>query len=103
MDKSRCENERTRERNHKIIIHKIMVKDFIQSYAQKIALKPEQIEVSESIDEEQMIRNITIYADNADVGRLIGKNGKMISSIKTLVSACKAKDGISCKIVVKAK
>lgn len=98
MDKSRCENERTRERNHKI-----MVKDFIQSYAQKIALKPEQIEVSESIDEEQMIRNIIIYADNADVGRLIGKNGKMISSIKTLVSACKAKDGISCKIVVKAK
>lgn len=80
-----------------------MVKDFIQNYAEKIALKPEKIEVVESIDNKQMIRDITIYADNADVGRLIGKQGKMISSIKTVASACKAKDGISCKIVVKAK
>ncbi len=79
-----------------------MIKDFIQSYAQKIALKPEQIAVQESIDKERKIRNITIYADNADIGRLIGKSGKMISSIKTLVSACKAKDGMSCKIVVEA-
>ncbi len=79
-----------------------MIKDFIQSYAQKIALKPEQIAVQESIDKERKIRNIAIYADNADIGRLIGKSGKMISSIKTLVSACKAKDGMSCKIVVEA-
>lgn len=79
-----------------------MIKDFIQSYAQKIALKPEQIAVQESIDKERKIRNITIYADNTDIGRLIGKSGKMISSIKTLVSACKAKDGMSCKIVVEA-
>lgn len=79
-----------------------MIKEFVQSYAQKIALKPERINVKESIDAEHKIRNITIYADNADVGRLIGKNGKMISSIKTLVSACKAKDGMSCKIVVEA-
>ncbi len=80
-----------------------MIKDFIQSYVQKIALKPERIEVKEVIDLAHKMRNITIYADNADVGRLIGKQGKMISSIKTLVSACKAKDGMSCKIVVEAK
>ena len=80
-----------------------MIKDFIQSYVQKIALKPERIEVKEVIDLAHKMRNITIYADNADVGRLIGKNGKMISSIKTLISACKAKDGLTCKIVVKAK
>ena len=79
-----------------------MIKDFIQSYAQKIALNPKQIMVEESIDKEHKIRNITIYASSADVGRLIGKQGKMISSIKTLVSACKAKDGMSCKIVVEA-
>lgn len=80
-----------------------MIKDFIQSYVQKIALKPERIEVKEVIDLAHKMRNITIYADNADVGRLIGKQGKMISSIKTLVSACKAKDGMSYKIVVEAK
>ena len=79
-----------------------MIKDFIQFYVQKIALNPERIRVKEVVDSTHKMRNITIYADNADVGRLIGKQGKMISSIKTLVSACKAKDGMSCKIVVEA-
>lgn len=79
-----------------------MIKDFIQFYVQKIALNPERIRVEEVVDSTHKMRNITIYADNADVGRLIGKQGKMISSIKTLVSACKAKDGMSCKIVVEA-
>ena len=80
-----------------------MIAKFIESYAQKIVANPEQIEVKEVLDLTHKLRNITIYANSADVGRLIGKSGKMISSIKTLVSACKAKDGMSCKIVVEAR
>lgn len=80
-----------------------MVEDFIKEYARKIASKPECIEVKETLNRAEGLRSVVIYADNADVGRLIGKQGKMISSIKTLVSACKAKDGLSYKIVVEAK
>lgn len=79
-----------------------MIDKFIKTYAKKICSKPDCIEVKEDINKEENVCNIVIYADNADVGRLIGKNGKMISSIKTLISACKAKDGMSYKIVVEA-
>lgn len=79
-----------------------MIEDFIKLYACKIAQKPEAILVKKSVDEANKLCDIVIYADSADVGRLIGKNGKMISSIKTVVSGCKAKDGFSYKIVVEA-
>ncbi len=79
-----------------------MVDKFIKAYAKKISLYPEYIEVKESINEVENICNVVIYADDSDMGRLIGKNGKMISSIKALVSGCKAKNGISYKVVVEA-
>lgn len=79
-----------------------MVGEFIQIYVKKIALKPEYVRVYQSINKEENIYDITIYASDKDVGRIIGKNGKMISSIKTLVSGCKAKDGMSYKIIVEA-
>ena len=37
-----------------------------------------------------------------DTGKLIGKDGKMINSLKTLISGCKAKDGKSYRVTVKA-
>lgn len=79
-----------------------MVDDFIKSYVKKIASHSEHISVAKSIDSENNSCDITIYANDSDIGRIIGRNGKMISSIKTLISGCKAKDGISYKIVVES-
>jgi imidazoleglycerol phosphate synthase cyclase subunit len=50
--------------------------------------------VDESYDE------IIIYADPSDVGKLIGKEGRMINSIKTVISGCKAKGGKSYRVNV---
>lgn len=77
-----------------------MVDDFIKSYIQKIVSHPEKIDID--IINDGTVSDIVIYASDSDVGRIIGKNGKMISSIKTLISACKAKDGKSYKMVVKS-
>ncbi len=65
-----------------------------------IANYPEDVQV-EANEGNEMIE-IVLHANQADVGKLIGKEGKMIGAIKTLISGCKAKDGKSYRINVEA-
>ena len=79
-----------------------MITNFIESYAKLIVSKPEEVTIStNSIDE--TFTEITIKANSADIGKLIGKNGNMINALKTMANGCKAKDGISYKIQVVAR
>ena len=78
-----------------------MVEDFLKEYAKLISDSPdiirtERINLGENFDE------IVIYASRADTGKLIGKDGKMINAIKTVVIGYKAKDPTSYRITVKA-
>jgi len=76
--------------------------DFVSTYAKMIVNHPEDIDVSiEEID--SGFFEITIKANESDIGKLIGKNGNMINAIKTILNGCKAKDGFSYKIQVLAK
>lgn len=77
-----------------------MVEKFVEEYAKLIASEPSKIKV-ERVNVNSSYSEITIYAGTLDAGKLIGKDGKMISSIKTLISGCKVKDGVSYKVVVK--
>ncbi len=78
-----------------------MAEKFILSFAKLIADKPEVVEVTrEDIDEG--FTEITVIADKCDTGKLIGKNGKMISSLKTIISGCKAKEGRSYRVTINA-
>lgn len=75
-----------------------MVADFVAEFAKLLAAYPEEIRV-ESYEGDEMTE-IVLYANQADVGKLIGKEGKMIGAIKTVISGCKAKDGKSYRINV---
>jgi len=77
-----------------------MVENFIESFAKIIANQPEDIKV-ERKDIDESFSEISLYARREDAGKLIGKEGKMISAIKTLVSGCKAKENRSYRIIVK--
>jgi len=77
-----------------------MVTDFVAEYARLIAAYPEDIRV-EMFDGDD-IAEIVLYANPGDIGKLIGKEGKMIGAIKTVISGCKAKDGKSYRINVEA-
>jgi len=78
-----------------------MVTEFIEEYSKLIVDNVDKLKVNiENVNEAFSV--ITIIADKNDTGRLIGKDGKMISALKTIVSGCKAKNGISYKIVVQA-
>lgn len=78
-----------------------MVENFIEEYAKLIASEPENVSVSrvnlgENFDE------IIVRTSKNDTGRLIGKDGKMINALKTLITGYKAKEPTSYRITVKA-
>ncbi|MDD3818093.1 MAG: KH domain-containing protein [Thiovulaceae bacterium] len=75
-----------------------MICDFVAQFARLIASYPEDIRVDTKEGDE--VIEIVLHANQADVGKLIGKEGKMIGAIKTVISGCKAKDGKSYRINV---
>jgi predicted RNA-binding protein YlqC (UPF0109 family) len=78
-----------------------MIAEFVSTYAKMIVNHPEEVKVELNEIEASFVE-VTIYANNEDIGKLIGKNGNMINAIKTVLNGCKAKDGISYKIQVLA-
>jgi predicted RNA-binding protein YlqC (UPF0109 family) len=77
-----------------------MISDFVAGFAKLIASHPEDVRVE--VKEGDEITEILLFANQADIGKLIGKEGKMIGAIKTVISGCKAKDGVSYRINVEA-
>jgi len=75
-----------------------MIADFVAQFARLIASNPDDIRVE--VQEGDEITEIVLYANQEDIGKLIGKGGKMIGAIKTVISGCKAKDGVSYRINV---
>ncbi|HEO98756.1 MAG: KH domain-containing protein [Campylobacterales bacterium] len=78
-----------------------MIDAFLLAYTKLLVEHPEDIsvvisEIDEGLDE------ITIFANDEDVGKLIGKQGRMINSIKTVISGCKAKYGKNYRLNVKS-
>ena len=77
-----------------------MISEFVAQFAKLIATYPDDISVETKEGDE--VTEIILYANQADIGKLIGKEGKMIGAIKTVISGCKAKDGLSYRINVEA-
>ncbi len=77
-----------------------MVDAFLIAYAKLLVEYPEDISV-EITEMEEGLDEITIFANEEDVGKLIGKQGRMINSIKTVISGCKAKNGKNYRVNVK--
>jgi len=77
-----------------------MIADFVAQFARLIASNPEDVSVN--VKEGDEVTEIILYANQNDIGKLIGKSGKMIGAIKTVISGCKAKDGVSYRINVEA-
>ena len=77
------------------------IEDFVREFARLIVKHPDEVAV-----ERRSIGNnfdeIVIYAHKEDAGKLIGREGRMINALKTVISGCKAKDGISYRVNVRA-
>mgnify|MGYP000596942780 FL=1 len=78
-----------------------MIDAFLLAYTKLLVEHPEDISVEiKQIDEG--LDEITIFANDEDLGKLIGKQGRMINAIKTVISGCKAKYGKNYRLNVKS-
>lgn len=78
-----------------------MADKFVLEFAKLIADKPDAVTVHRE-DVDESFSEIILRADKGDTGKLIGKDGKMISSLKSIISGCKAKDGRAYRVTIKS-
>lgn len=77
-----------------------MVENFLLEYAKLIADFPEKVKL-ERVKLDDDFTELVIYADKVDTGKLIGKDGRTINAIKTVIVGYKAKDTTSYRVTVK--
>ena len=69
----------------------MMMKDLTLFIVKRLADKPEAVSVTESQDGDTTV--LSLVVDEADKGKVIGKQGKVIKAIRALASVAAAKAG----------
>ena len=67
--------------------------DFSELIVKKLVKEPDLVKVQQFEDDEETVIEIVVAED--DMGRVIGKRGKIANSIKTLIQAKAYNDGNS--------
>ncbi|MGI6453076.1 MAG: KH domain-containing protein [Syntrophomonadaceae bacterium] len=67
------------------------MKELVKYIAESLVEKPEEVEVNEIEGERSIILELKVAPE--DMGKVIGKQGKIANSIRTLVKAAAAKEG----------
>jgi predicted RNA-binding protein YlqC (UPF0109 family) len=67
------------------------MKDLIDHIARSLVDHPDQIEVDEFFEDGKTI--ITLHVAEEDMGRVIGKGGKVANAIRVLVRTAAAREG----------
>lgn len=65
----------------------VLLKDYVESTTKAVVDSPETVEVSVSVSTKAII--IQVKVDQADCGKIIGKRGRTIDSLKVLCLAIK--------------
>jgi hypothetical protein len=69
----------------------MMMKELIVSIAKHLVDKPDEVNVADVETEQRIIYELTV--GDGDYGKIIGKGGRNISAIRTIVFAINAKQG----------
>ena len=59
------------------------MKDFVEYLVKNIVSKPELVDIRQKIGEQKTLVEIRVAAE--DIGKVVGKKGKVIQSLRTLV------------------
>lgn len=69
------------------------MKEFIEFIAKSLVDEPESVRVDELIEENKI--TLKLHVSKADLGKVIGKQGKTAKSMRTLFTAVAAKNNKS--------
>jgi hypothetical protein len=67
----------------------LTMKELIKYIAQSLVDNPDKVEVTEVIGEQSSIIELRVAKE--DLGKVIGKHGRTVQSIRTILSAASAK------------
>ncbi len=65
------------------------MKDLIKCIAQALVDHPEQVEVLEVVSEQVLVLELKVAKE--DIGKIIGKQGRNVRAIRTILSAASGK------------
>ncbi|HVL39890.1 MAG TPA: KH domain-containing protein [Fimbriimonadaceae bacterium] len=63
---------------------------FVEHLIKSVVENPDQIEIEE--EEDHGTRTFYVHCAQEDIGKVIGKSGRVVSAIRSVVSAVAAKD-----------
>jgi predicted RNA-binding protein YlqC (UPF0109 family) len=67
------------------------MKEFVEFVVKTLVDYPDQVEIKEVDGERIVVFEVRVHP--SDVGKIIGKNGRTITAIRTLLTSAAAKDG----------
>jgi hypothetical protein len=67
------------------------VKDFLEYVARGLVDKPDAVEVDVEEDGDETV--LTLVVDQEDMGRVIGRDGRIANAIRSLLKVMAARDG----------
>ncbi|MBC8428904.1 MAG: KH domain-containing protein [FCB group bacterium] len=76
------------------------MKELIESMAKILVSKPEAVSVEETVDEEN-VRVFNLRVAEEDLGRVIGKEGKIAKAMRTIIRSAAARmdEKVTVKII----
>ena len=77
------------------------MKELLEVIAKKLVEHPEQVQVSEKEGERAWILELKVAPE--DMGKVIGKQGRIAKAIRTLVKSASAKSNVKYNVVIEEK
>jgi hypothetical protein len=68
-----------------------LTREFIEYVARMLARNPDEVQVTDSVDEKGIVYRIKLAPE--DVGRVIGREGRIIQSMRSLLRAAAVRQG----------
>ncbi len=77
----------------------VTVQQFIEFVARQLAESPDQVEVTETVEDSTTIYRLKVAPE--DMGRIIGRQGRVVRAMRVLLRAAAARQGLHVALEVK--